>query len=231
MGERSSNFCWNLRKDSCTMTGTMQNNYLWSGTKVILMNIANASAFCFWCHRCGSMLQPSEVVSNAGQPSKIPSQRVLWDNATAGLGPYGCAPSGSVGSVWTQLGVSMMKNHNHLETKMSQEYIRMAFEICRIVETLFQNSTSKWGDVHIGSSLYEYCISFTQCTRLQVADQHLTHANPSCEKDTISGMQHSRWESFVSPELSKTGKDQWSINARGTCAPICGMHILFFVRG
>ena len=34
---------------------------------------------------------PSEVVSNAGQPSKIPSQRVLWDNATAGLGPYGCA--------------------------------------------------------------------------------------------------------------------------------------------
>lgn len=29
------------------------------------------------------------VVSNAGQPSKIPSQRVLWDNATAGLGPYG----------------------------------------------------------------------------------------------------------------------------------------------
>ncbi|CAJ1330810.1 unnamed protein product [Effrenium voratum] len=29
------------------------------------------------------------AVSNAGQPSKIPSQRVLWDNATAGLGPYG----------------------------------------------------------------------------------------------------------------------------------------------
>eukprot|EP00933_Yihiella_yeosuensis_P036851 TRINITY_DN3066_c1_g3_i1.p1 TRINITY_DN3066_c1_g3~~TRINITY_DN3066_c1_g3_i1.p1 ORF type:complete len:1485 (+),score=281.53 TRINITY_DN3066_c1_g3_i1:270-4724(+) len=29
------------------------------------------------------------VVTNAGQPSKIPSQRVLWDNATAGLGPYG----------------------------------------------------------------------------------------------------------------------------------------------
>ena len=29
------------------------------------------------------------MVSNAGQPSKIPSQRVLWDNATAGLGPYG----------------------------------------------------------------------------------------------------------------------------------------------
>lgn len=55
VGERSSNFCWNLRKDSCTVTGTMQNNYLRSGTKVILMNIANASifrfcevAFCFW---------------------------------------------------------------------------------------------------------------------------------------------------------------------------------------
>eukprot|EP00931_Biecheleriopsis_adriatica_P030558 TRINITY_DN1800_c0_g1_i1.p1 TRINITY_DN1800_c0_g1~~TRINITY_DN1800_c0_g1_i1.p1 ORF type:complete len:1473 (+),score=315.86 TRINITY_DN1800_c0_g1_i1:60-4478(+) len=29
------------------------------------------------------------VVTNAGQPSKIPSQRVLWDNATAGVGPYG----------------------------------------------------------------------------------------------------------------------------------------------
>lgn len=29
------------------------------------------------------------VVTNAGQPSKMPSQRVLWDNATAGLGPYG----------------------------------------------------------------------------------------------------------------------------------------------
>eukprot|EP00442_Polarella_glacialis_P051119 CAMPEP_0115092538 /NCGR_PEP_ID=MMETSP0227-20121206/26829_1 /TAXON_ID=89957 /ORGANISM="Polarella glacialis, Strain CCMP 1383" /LENGTH=1481 /DNA_ID=CAMNT_0002484383 /DNA_START=21 /DNA_END=4466 /DNA_ORIENTATION=+ len=29
------------------------------------------------------------VVTNAGQPSKIPSQRVLWDNATAGHGPYG----------------------------------------------------------------------------------------------------------------------------------------------
>lgn len=97
VGERSSNFCWNLRKDSCTVTGTMQNNYLWSGTKVILMNIANASAFCFWCHRCASMLQPSEVVSNAGQPSKIPSQRVLWDNATAGLGPYGCAPRDPLG--------------------------------------------------------------------------------------------------------------------------------------
>lgn len=29
------------------------------------------------------------VVTNAGQPSKVPSQRVLWDNATAGQGPYG----------------------------------------------------------------------------------------------------------------------------------------------
>ena len=47
VGERSSNFCWNLRKDSCTVTGTMQNNYLRSGTKVILMNIANASIFRF----------------------------------------------------------------------------------------------------------------------------------------------------------------------------------------
>lgn len=126
VGERSSNFCWNLRKDSCTVTGTMQNNYLWSGTQVIL-NIANASIFRFsfwWLFVFASMLQASEVVSNAGQPSRIPSQRVLWDNATAGLGPYGCAPSGFVGRVWTQLGVSMMKNHSHLERKISLGNIR-----------------------------------------------------------------------------------------------------------
>ena len=53
-----------------------------------------------FCARLGSdslcgeneFLSVSEAVSNAGQPSKIPSQRVLWDNATAVLGPYGCWP-------------------------------------------------------------------------------------------------------------------------------------------